>query len=303
MSTSQAEQLYLFDLNDSDDDQLGASPPRKPPSQLLKWVGNKQRFAPEITRYIPSQYHRYIEPFVGTGAVLGALAPRNGLAGDTLEPLIRIWQLVQQNPESLIASYKTHREEFIKDSAETYDRVKASYNAHPNPYDLLFISRSCYGGVVRFTKEGTISTPIGPHTPIPADKFGKRTYAWHEATRNTQFVLADFSVTMAEAQDGDVVYCDPPYVYCQSILYGAQEFSLLRLWTEIEGCVRRGAKVLLSIDGAKKSGKQRLDVDMPTDLFKHEIMIDCGRSMLRRFQRSGESLEDEVVHDRLMLTW
>jgi hypothetical protein len=38
-------------------------------------------------------------------------------------------------------------------------------------------------------------------------------------------------------------------------------------------------------------------------LFEREVFLDCGRSMLRRFQEEGESLEDEVVHDRLLLTY
>ena len=44
--------------------------------QLLKWIGNKQRFAHEIISYFPGKYDGYYEPFVGSGAVLGTLAPR-----------------------------------------------------------------------------------------------------------------------------------------------------------------------------------------------------------------------------------
>jgi DNA adenine methylase len=156
---------------------------------------------------------------------------------------------------------------------------------------------------VRFTKAGTISTPLGPHTPIPTETFRNRVSEWHARVKNTDFVCADFAETMSEAKKGDVVYCDPPYVYTQAILYGAQAFRLERLWEAIEGCVSRGARVLLSIDGKKKSGTQELLIHPPEGLFKREVLIDCGRSMLRRFQRGGETLEDEVVHDRLMLTW
>ncbi len=301
MDSLRARQLSL--LGNGATEAILAGEPLKPPSQLLKWVGNKQRFAPEITRYIPSDYHLYVEPFVGTGAVLGALAPRQGLAGDTLEPLIGIWLMLQQDLDGLVQSYARNRTQFMEDPQGTYSHIRDSFNANPNPSDLLFISRSCYGGVVRFTRQGTISTPIGPHTPIAAATFRKRAIAWRARVEHTKFVCADFEEVMQEAGTGDVVYCDPPYVHCQSILYGAQEFSIERLWGAIEACVRRSARVVLSIDGAKKSGKRKLRVDIPDGLFAHEIMIDCGRSMLRRFQREGETLEDEVVHDRLMLTW
>jgi DNA adenine methylase len=280
-----------------------AYPSRKPPSQLLKWVGNKQRFAPAITRSIPLDINTYIEPFLGSGAILGALWPARGLAGDALEPLIGIWQLLKESPDELVASYAERRKRYMEAPADTYAAVKDAYNQNPNALDLLFISRSCYGGVVRFTKAGTISTPIGPHTPIPTAKFKQRVVEWHERVKHTAFLCADFAETMSQASKGDVVYCDPPYVYTQAILYGAQDFRLERLWEAIEGCARRGALVLLSIDGTKKSGSQELNIQPPDGLFKREILIDCGRSMLRRFQRGGETLEDEVVHDRLMLTW
>jgi DNA adenine methylase len=46
-----------------------------------------------------------------------------------------------------------------------------------------------------------------------------------------------------------------------------------------------------------------LTVDIPPDLFKQEIWLDVGTSMLRRFQKAGYTMEGEEVHDRLLLTW
>lgn len=45
-------------------------------SQLLKWIGNKQRFAHEIISYFPNKFGTYHEPFLGSGAVLGVLSPK-----------------------------------------------------------------------------------------------------------------------------------------------------------------------------------------------------------------------------------
>jgi len=45
------------------------------------------------------------------------------------------------------------------------------------------------------------------------------------------------------------------------------------------------------------------DVQIPSDLFEREVMIHCGRSMLKRFQMNGKTLEKEIVHDRLLLTY
>ena len=86
-------------------------------------------------------------------------------------------------------------------------------------------------------------------------------------------------------------------------MYGAQSFSLVELFEEIEKAKSKGVFVALSIDGHKKSGNFICDLPIPSKLFSREILVDVGISMLRRFQREGETLEDENVHDRLLLTY
>lgn len=48
-------------------------------SQLLKWIGNKQRIAHKIIRYFPASFGTYYEPFLGSGGVLGGLRLKLGL--------------------------------------------------------------------------------------------------------------------------------------------------------------------------------------------------------------------------------
>ncbi|HQU46776.1 MAG TPA: DNA adenine methylase, partial [Pirellulales bacterium] len=129
--------------------------------QLLKWVGNKQRFAHEIVSYFPRGFGTYYEPFLGSGAVLATLAPDSGIGSDAFKPLTEIWQALQNDPDQLKAWYAERRERLRRESKETvYEQVKASYNAQPNGGDLVFLCRACYGGVVRFRKaDGYMSTP------------------------------------------------------------------------------------------------------------------------------------------------
>lgn len=284
-------------------EQNGSVPRRPPSGQLLKWIGNKQRSAAAIAAYLPSSYRHYFEPFVGAGAVLATVAPQSGFAGDVLGPLVELWQLVQRDPDRLIEHYRLFRHRFDEDRRTTYAAALASYNSAPNALDLLCLCRSCYGGVVRFTKLGTMSTPIGVHRPIPPEAFESRLVAWAERVRGTTFAHASFAETMAEADAGDVVYCDPPYSYAQEILYGAQSFDLEMLWTSIADAARRGAKVALSIDGRKRSGTVSLHIAIPDGLFAREIFLEKGGSMLKRFQRRDRDVQDEHVSDRLLLTW
>lgn len=71
----------------------------------------------------------------------------------------------------------------------------------------------------------------------------------------------------------------------------------------IAQCKERGVSAALSIDGTKRSGNMLCDIPIPEGLFEHEVTVNCGRSMLRRFQLSGATLEGEIVKDRLLLTY
>ncbi|MGB7190854.1 MAG: DNA adenine methylase [Acidobacteriaceae bacterium] len=274
-------------------------------TQLLKWIGNKQKHAQWIVPYFPDRFDTYFEPFLGSGGVLGVLAPRRAVASDVFAPLIEIWQTLHRDKELLKSQYSERYALIARMGKQTaYDFVLSSYNARPNGADLLFLCRACYGGVVRFRKsDGFMSTPAGIHDPIPAESFGRRVDLWSARTRGTKFLLADFAETMAGAQDGDFIYCDPPYVDSQTILYGAQSFSIERLFQAIGACKARGARVALSIDGTKYSGKKLCDVRVPEGLFEREIFVGLGRSMLKRFQMDGRSLEEHEVTDRLLLTY
>ncbi len=105
------------------------------------------------------------------------------------------------------------------------------------------------------------------------------------------------------AKPGDLIYCDPPYSHSQAILYGAQDFSLERLLQIIADCKNRGVHVALSIDGSKRSGDVMCDIPVMDGVFERQAFVNVGRSMLKRFQMGGKTLEQHIVADRLLLTY
>lgn len=273
--------------------------------QLLKWVGSKQRFAPEIIRMFPDDIREYREPFLGAGGVLGTLAPRHAVASDILPPLMEIWTTLHDDPELLKHWYASRR-----DGLDTHDMVAAryrqtldSFNRRPNGADFLFLTRACYGGVIRFRRDGRMSTPCGPHTPMPSKTFARRVDLWHARVRHVTFHTMDYRDAIADAQPGDLVYCDPPYADSQKILYGAQAFRLEELFDAIDRAKSRGVRVALSIDKSKKNGLREILLDLPHGLFETEAEITVGRSMLHRFQMPGQNLDHDKVKDRLLLTY
>jgi len=291
-------QRTLFDV----DRCWSATPFRR---GLLKWIGSKQQVAHEIVSYFPQVFGTYYEPFVGSAAVLATLAPKRAVASDVFGPLVEIWQTLHRDPEQLIKWYAERWHAVISgDKVAEYERIRAAYNARPNAADLVFLCRSCYGGVVRFRKaDRYMSTPCGAHRPISPESFRKRVMEWHRRTGGTSFRVLDYRQAMSLPKAGDLVYCDPPYTHSQAILYGAQDFEFCDLLRTVAECKARGVFVALSIDGTKRSGSLVCNIPIPEGLFEREVLINCGRSMLRRFQMPGQTLEKEVVADRLLLTY
>jgi DNA adenine methylase len=295
-------QSTLFEAGSLPKDQPGL-PALK--GQLLKWIGNKQKFAQEICHYFPKDFGTYYEPFIGSGGVLATLAPKKAVCGDAFKPLVEIWQMLHDDTDTLISWYaERHALIDVMGKKEAYEHVKANYNAGANGADLLFLSRVCYGGVVRFRKkDGYMSTPCGPHKPMPVENFADRARIWAARTRGATFKHADFEETVSTAKAGDLVYCDPPYVDSQTILYGAQAFNVERMFKVLADLKARGVYVAVSLDGTKKSGDHTVDLPMLAGLFEREVMVHLGSSMLKRYQLKDQTAEEHHVADRLLLTY
>ena len=281
---------------------------------LLKWIGNKQRFAELIVSYMPTEFNNYYEPFLGSGAVMAELlySDENKMyphfshayGSDVLPFLIGIFDIVKNEPAVLIDYYKSEIEQYMQDRNTKYFEIRDRFNANHNALDFCLLSRTCYSGIIRFRKsDGYMSTPIGPHKPISPDTFMKRVNLCHQLLEKASFATMDFAKAMSQATAGDVIYCDPPYTHSQGIIYGAQSFKIDQLWDTIRDCKQRGVKIMLSLNGTRESRKKNISVEIPDDLFKRKIIIDCGTSMIDRLQNTGKIMTNENVDDLLMLTW
>lgn len=281
---------------------------------LLKWIGNKQRFASIIVANMPTAFNNYYEPFLGSGAVLAELLMQDDTSlyphfnyaygSDILPFLIDIFRSVKEDPNEIIEYYNKEISAYYKNPEEQYEFIRNRFNQNHNAFDFCLLSRTCYSGVIRFRKaDGYMSTPKGPHNPIKPSVFANRVALWSNLIQKADFYTESFEKAMAKPQHGDVVYCDPPYTHSQSIIYGAQDFNINVLWDKIAECKDRGAYVMLSINGSRESKKKDISIDIPAGLFEREITVNCGTSMIDRLQNSGKDMVDEIVHDKLLLTW
>lgn len=284
------------------------------PKPLLKWIGNKQRFAEQIVSYMPESFDNYYEPFLGSGAVLAELISQSNdklfpvfnhaYGSDVLPFLIDIFDLTKNNPQRLIDYYAQAITQYYDSPEAQYDIIRERFNNNHNAYDFCVLSRTCYSGIIRFRKtDGHMSTPRGPHKPISPIAFQDRVNQWSNVLQKADFRVEDFEIAMSRATKNDVIYCDPPYTHSQSIIYGAQSFDINRLWQKIAECKEKGVYILLSINGTRESKKKNISANVPNGLFEREILINCGTSMIDRLQNSGNHMENEIVHDKLLLSW
>jgi len=281
---------------------------------LLKYIGNKQRFAETIIGYMPQEFNNYYEPFLGSGAVMAQLLSRRlsineprferAYGSDILPFLIDIFNIVRDNPNDLIEYYTREITEYYENPQTKYDEIKSRFNHNHNPFDFCLLSRTCYSGIVRFRQtDGYMSTPRGQHKPISPMSFAQRVQYWNSFMDRVDFDTMSFEESMDRAQEGDLIYCDPPYTHSQNIIYGSQAFSINRLFEKIAECKARGVYVMLSINGSRESNRRDISVNPPEGLFEHDIAIDCGISMIDRLQNAGNTMDNKVVFDKLMLTW
>lgn len=281
---------------------------------LLKWIGNKQRFASTIVANMPITFNNYYEPFLGSGAVLAELLMQDNTSlyphfnyaygSDILPFLIEIFRSIKDNPNEIVEYYSKEISAYYENPKKQYEVIRDRFNQNHNAFDFCLLSRTCYSGVIRFRKaDGYMSTPKGPHNPIKPSVFANRVALWSKLIQKADFYTESFEKAMVKPQHGDVVYCDPPYTHSQSIIYGAQDFNINVLWGKIAECKERGVYVMLSINGSRESKKKDISIDIPDGLFERELTVNCGTSMIDRLQNSGKDMIDEVVHDKLLLTW
>jgi hypothetical protein len=120
---------------------------------LIKWTGSKRSQAIQIAAEMPP-YHRYIEPFLGGGALLYLAGGPGSLVGDVYSPLIELWKLFQCAPMEVTANYRAQWKNLQKKFPDYYYVVRDRFNHHPNPLDLNFLMRTCVNGIVRFNNQG-----------------------------------------------------------------------------------------------------------------------------------------------------
>ena len=237
---------------------------------LLKWAGGKRQLLPALRQYYPASFDRYIEPFVGSGAVFfdlygaGRLEGRRARLVDVNPDLIGCYCVVRDETEAVIAALKGLEQEHRARGSDCYydvrDRRFNPARAARSAYtpDLaamfLYLNRTGFNGLFRLNRQGAFNVPEGRYAdPRICDADHVRSVARALSSDGVTLECLPFDETLSDARAGDFVYCDPPYAPVSRTAgfahYTAGGFTALdheRLQQAVFVAGRRGAWVVLS---------------------------------------------------------
>ena len=263
---------------------------------VIKWSGSKRSQANTILSYLPQKFNCYYEPFLGGGSMLYAINPSKAICGDVCESLIDLWNKIKAEPNELAQSYRTRWERLQEEGYLAYYSIRDDYNLSKKAEDLLFLSRTCVNGLIRFNADGEFNNSLH-HTRsgIHPDILDKIIKDWSTRIQNSTFISADYEYTTQTVKEGDLVYLDPPYFHTKGRYYGTIDFD--RFLNYLDFLNKRGAKYILSFDG--KRGDDDFTVAIPKDLYKRHEFIPSGKSSFKKVM-DKEYLE---VYESLYLNW
>ena len=178
---------------------------------ILKWAGGKTQMLGELLPKIPDSYGRYIEPFIGGGAMFFAVQPENGLIADSNPELINMYKEVAEHVDRVIKILEKYQ-----NTSEMFYEVR-SLNWQELPKEeaaarTIYLNKTCFNGLYRVNRKGEFNSPFGRYkNPKICDVDGL--HAASELLKRTEIVCGDYlQVLDRYAKENDFIFLDPPYL-------------------------------------------------------------------------------------------
>lgn len=184
------------------------------PYPFLKWAGGKRQLLSQIDQYLPLLFNKYIEPFVGGGALFFYLLPENAILIDNNPVLINTYNVIKENVEELIELLSQHKNEkkyyYEWRNIDRTEEFKNWSNVE-KASRTIYLNRCCYNGLYRVNSKGQFNTPFGFYkNPNYCNKENLR--AVNKILQNVKILHGSFEICLDYAEKDDLIYFDPPYV-------------------------------------------------------------------------------------------
>ena len=186
---------------------------------VVKWAGGKRQIIDKIKAAMPEQYNNYYEPFVGGGAVLFELAPKNAIINDVNQELLAIYRCLQDKElfDLMVKELDSHE---ANHSEEYYLEVRA-WDRNPR-FELepiwkraaraIYLNKACFNGLYRVNAKGYFNVPSAKKDKVKTyDAANLEEIYEYFTSENILILSGDFVEACRTARAGDFVYFDPPY--------------------------------------------------------------------------------------------
>lgn len=225
--------------------------PRANCKPIVRWVGGKKWLVPTIAEPIYQRLAvtkgRYIEPFLGGGAIALDLGLPGMILGDMCEPLITMYQAIVRSPDAVAFSLQQLIDRGTDEAHYYHVRARPSRSPVLTAARFIFLNKLGFNGLYRENARGQCNTPYGkdPNKGMPELEHFR---AVATALRGSHITNCDARTTIALAGEGDIVYVDPPYLTTFSN-YTSNGFGLpehTALAASLRDAHHRGAAVIAS---------------------------------------------------------
>ncbi len=188
-------------------------------SPVVKWAGGKRQILEKLKANLPEKFNNYFEPFIGGGALLFDLAPKNATINDVNQELLAIYTCLKDDElyrlmlEELDKHEKNHSEEYYYHVRE-WDR-DPRFELEPlwkRAARAIYLNKSCFNGLYRVNAKGYFNVPSAKKEHVVTySKANMEEIHEYFKDDNVTILSGDFVEATRNAHEGDFVYFDPPY--------------------------------------------------------------------------------------------
>lgn len=184
---------------------------------FVKWAGGKRQLIPQIRERMPEKYNKYYEPFVGGGAVIFELLPKDAVINDINRALINTYKVIKDMLAEFLAWLNKLDREMWEDGKKYYYMLREHYNDKlmQDEFDVelaalfVFLNKHCFNGLYRVNGKGLFNVPYNNSRRESCDM--ETIMAVSEYLKEVTIMEGDFQNACEDADKGDFVFIDSPY--------------------------------------------------------------------------------------------
>lgn len=184
---------------------------------FVKWAGGKRQLLTQIKERMPKKYNYYYEPFVGGGAVLFNLLPKNAVINDINKSLINTYRQIKDRPKEFLEAIAVFDENIINGGKEFFYAKRELYNDKmmKAEFDIelaalfVFLNKHCFNGLYRVNGKGLFNVPYNNSKKVSCIE--ENIMSISEYLKTITIIEGDFENACENAKKGDFMFLDSPY--------------------------------------------------------------------------------------------